>query len=367
MDVVSLYPSIPIERAIECVIEFMKKHQAEIPTYGIPIQTIKKMLRMVANNYYIHFDGKYYQQTKGVPMGAQYSPLVAIIYMNSVENNILEVLKTQYGVEPLYYGRYVDDTIIINNNTTLHPDIYLEVFNTACNPKDKNIKFTMEYYPNDWLPFLDISLKINQNEQIDYKWYQKIFHSGNVVHYESFVPDIVKNNFINNGLNNIKNKNNVKTNRIEDQRKFITQLLKNGYPINHIAKRIKLYNKKNKNDNQVQKITFNDKNKGKIFVKTNNYSNRSLKKLDKIAEKEGLPFIFITKKREPIFSLFGSNNIQKYIKCINPGKCNICSQGRKGLCMMNYIVYKLECLLCVDHEEYNGGTNRSTIPQNKRT
>ena len=91
------------------------------------------------------------------------------------------------------------------------------------------------------------------------------------------------------------------------------------------------------------------------------YNKEGLKKLDREAENIGLPLKFITRKREPIFNEYSGKSIKKYIQCIGGEECNICRQtGKKGSCMMYYIVYAIKCKKCIEElMEYLGGTNRA--------
>ena len=60
MDVVALYPSIPIEDGIAAAIEKLKQHENEIDTLGIPLSDIETLLRFVLTNNYFQFGEKGY-------------------------------------------------------------------------------------------------------------------------------------------------------------------------------------------------------------------------------------------------------------------------------------------------------------------
>ncbi|BHF69652.1 hypothetical protein SprV_0301269800 [Sparganum proliferum] len=69
--VVALFSSIPHDLAIESVAGRLRDNPIDIPTHHV-----LEMLKLCLNNY-CQFDGKYYQQVKGTPMGSPISGLLA--------------------------------------------------------------------------------------------------------------------------------------------------------------------------------------------------------------------------------------------------------------------------------------------------
>ena len=65
------------------------------------------LLHVATKGQLFQFDGALYEQTDGVAMGSPFGPLLANVFMCSVE----ESLKTQ-GKLPQFYCRYVDDTLV---------------------------------------------------------------------------------------------------------------------------------------------------------------------------------------------------------------------------------------------------------------
>ena len=351
LDVEALYPSVPIHKGITAVTRLLLNNR-DIETYGISIQKIREMLRLVADNYYIQFNGQIYRQTKGLPMGAHYSPVVAIIYLDEIEKKALRKVKEEMGIEPIIYRRYVDDVLMVFDKEVNEARIK-EIFCSI----ENDIQFTLDLPKEGWLPFLDTQMSIDKGK-IDYKWYQKEFHSGNLVHYQSFVTDKVKENFIITRIHNIAKKSKKVEYFKEGVEEITQQLFKNAYPLNEIYKQIRRYAR---NYGKQRENKFLEENKDKILVKTTLYNTKGLKELDQEAEKIGLPMKFIPAKREPIFNEYGSKKIKKYIQCIGGKNCEICRQtGKEGTCMKYYIIYVLSCKKCIEEiEKYIGGTNRA--------
>ena len=83
MDVVALYPSIPIQEGIDCVVRFIQQHFGHIDMLGLSVDNINDLLTFVLNNY-LRFGDDVYRQ-EGVAMGNQLAPPLAIIFMHCLE------------------------------------------------------------------------------------------------------------------------------------------------------------------------------------------------------------------------------------------------------------------------------------------
>ena len=96
------------------------------------------------------FSGNLYEQTDGVMMRSLLGPLLANVFMCSIEDKL-----DQDGKLPSYYRRYVDDTF------TIMPDIAsAEIFLDTLNHCHPSAKFTMEVERNTSLPFIGVELLI---------------------------------------------------------------------------------------------------------------------------------------------------------------------------------------------------------------
>ena len=105
------------------------------------------------------------------------------------------VALSRLPLSPRIYMRYIDDIIMLF-------EIILSTFNSVI----PDIKFTIETpEPNEWLPFLDMQLRLINNE-VHFSWYRKGIHSGNILRKDSHMPSHVKANMIKNGIKIIKNR-----------------------------------------------------------------------------------------------------------------------------------------------------------------
>ena len=102
---------------------------------------ICKMIEFLVDNIYVRFGGQLYQQMVGIPMGTNYAPLLADLFLYSYENEYLDKLvkegKRKLARKFNLSYHYIDDLICFNNNRfkELISDIY---------PKELTISETTE-------------------------------------------------------------------------------------------------------------------------------------------------------------------------------------------------------------------------------
>ncbi|XP_036319851.1 uncharacterized protein LOC118734236 [Rhagoletis pomonella] len=110
LDVVSLFTNIPIHFAINTIMKqwsSLQKHTKIIKKQFLTI--LEFCLR--ENNYFV-YDGTYYQQVYGMPMGNPLSPTIADIVLDKIiDDSIIELRSTDIYIK--YITKYVDD--IFNN------------------------------------------------------------------------------------------------------------------------------------------------------------------------------------------------------------------------------------------------------------
>jgi len=220
LDVVALYPSIPIDDAIKAIIELALDNKTEVEEYGIHIEEIEEVLKLILNNNIIKFGDKCFIQKKGVAMGNRLAPLVAIIFMHSLE----EKARQNHPNFPKFYKRYIDDCLCTWNNSC-DLDGFLQFINTI----HPNIRFTVEKQDKDgWLSFLRSQLKI-KNTHIERKYYRKPTSKDIFLHAMSHHSEVIKRNSI---INEFRCIDKICSNEIyykEASNVFKNILLSNGY------------------------------------------------------------------------------------------------------------------------------------------
>ena len=122
-------------------------------------------------------------------MGSPTSPLFADIVMEDCGTECLRILKNEYNTIPLFYFRYVDDTLMCVKRQSI--DTILSVFNNY----DDNLNFTFELGIENKLNFLDVLL-IRENGKIVTNWYQKPTNTDRIHNFNSSHKIQLKRNII---------------------------------------------------------------------------------------------------------------------------------------------------------------------------
>ena len=116
------------------------------------------------------------------------SPM-ANIFMCHLEK---KAMASYRGLLPLFYKRYVDDTMLIFSER----DEMLE-FHTWLNSQHPSIKFTMEEEVDNQLPFLDVLITRLALDNITTSIYWKPTFSGLYMKWDSFLPKSYKKGLVN--------------------------------------------------------------------------------------------------------------------------------------------------------------------------
>ena len=341
LDVVNLYPSIPIDEAITAVLDFAKTYWHEIDNYGLSIKELQTCLSFVSYNYEVQYEDQTYLQIKGCPMGAHFSPPFAIIFMHNIEAEALSRLKTTHNFSPTVYARYIDDVIlgpVHRDNNIL--EIILKTFNAV----NRSIDFTMEVPKVDEpLNYLDISISIH-NDGIEYEWYQKACHSGIILRKDSHLPQHVKNNFINQSVNRIEKRCSSEKTKDKKITKFADMLRVNGYDRNDIRN----LSEKNKRERRRKKVKAGVQKTPLVLSYINEKTRR---RLNQLIDKYDIGVRLVSKPPPCL-----DNLLQKKRGRI-AHDCRICKTlGKKYNCKSRYVVYKFTCSLCA--KAYVGQTAR---------
>jgi len=126
-DVVSLFTNVPLQQAIDIATEALPM------TSRYSKDIFKQLLALACHNTVFGYEEKLSMQKDGVAMGSPLAPLLANIYLSSLEKRLSDA-----PVRVYYWRRYVDDTVVILDEG--HEDNLLQYINSLSNA----VKFTME-------------------------------------------------------------------------------------------------------------------------------------------------------------------------------------------------------------------------------
>ncbi|XP_067633938.1 uncharacterized protein [Eurosta solidaginis] len=174
-DVISLFPSIPTQLALEIIRDNWMKIEEHT---NIPKKLFMEILTFcIEENRYFKFNDILYTQLKGLPMGSPTSPVIADIVMEK----LLENTTTKLARVPRLLTKYVDDLFAI-----IHEDDVKSTLDTL-NSFNKYINFTMELEEDGKLPYLD-SVVIRSKNELKLKWYKKSTSTGRIINFYSKHP-----------------------------------------------------------------------------------------------------------------------------------------------------------------------------------
>ena len=170
-DFSTLYTALPHSDLIRCIVALYNKYiDSEIEVIHrnkkITISKVKfvELLKFCIKNNYVLFDNRIYRQKIGIPMGSNFSPNIANLYLHFYEAQFLS--RNHLDGRNRYKNtfRFIDDLLSVNNR-----DILFDI--RAIYPAFLEIKNTNnEPYNNG--SFLDIDIKVDQN-RITTKVYDK--------------------------------------------------------------------------------------------------------------------------------------------------------------------------------------------------
>lgn len=242
LDVVSLFPSIPVELAIRIIEDDWDR----ISGYtNINKDLFLRILKFcIIDSRYFQFNNKIFSQKKGLPMGSPASPVVADIVMEKLIDSCLEKLH----VKPKIMIKYVDDLFCVIKEE----DINLLL--TTLNSFDPRIKFTIERENNNRISYLD-ALVVRRGDKLWIDWYQKPTSSGRIINYYSKHP---KRMIINTARNFINRVFNISDFRFHKKNAKLIEgiLIENSFPNKLICKLIRQYDRRNVSNVNTEPVIY---------------------------------------------------------------------------------------------------------------
>ena len=168
-DVVALYPSIPIEKAIEVMTDIIVSDINEIrKRTKLSIHDIRKMMELSLSLCYFLWRDKIYNIKNAGPIGLSLMVVMAEGFLQRLEEKAINQA-LQQKIAPITFKRYVDDSharFLIAE----HANLFLNILNS----QDPNIQYTIEHEDvNKILPFLDILMQNNMMGSYDFNVYRK--------------------------------------------------------------------------------------------------------------------------------------------------------------------------------------------------
>ena len=124
---------VPIDPALNIIKDLLEHDETLNNRTGLSGQHIIELFGFCLHNTYFAFQNRFYEQVEGMAMGSPVSPIVANLYMEHFEREVL-----RSASHPLrFWYRFVDDTWVIQQQA--HKELFLDHINNV----DPAIKFTV--------------------------------------------------------------------------------------------------------------------------------------------------------------------------------------------------------------------------------
>ena len=162
LDIVGLYPSIPLKKALEVIREKLEADDTLSSRTDWKVGDIMKLLEISKETYFKTLDGEIWVQVDGCPIGKSISGEIAEIYMSWFEETF--VFSEENDFKPIFWKRMRDDVFLVwkkgdpETNRKLGSD-ELDRFLWKLNCFEKRIEFTLEREKDGVMPFLDMLIK----------------------------------------------------------------------------------------------------------------------------------------------------------------------------------------------------------------
>ncbi|XP_055700542.1 uncharacterized protein LOC129800288 [Phlebotomus papatasi] len=230
LDVVSLFPNIPRQLAMEIVDELWNSNKINT---DISKDLFEQMLRLCLETSYFTYNDQHYVQIDGMPMGGPLSPVIADIVMDHVLINITQRIPFQI----VCLTKYVDDLFCLIPHDK--SDEVLSYFNNY----HEKLQFTIEKEVDGAIPYLDTYV-VRQESCMRTMWYKKPIASDRMLNYHSNHPLQQKVSTAIGLINRVLKLTTANTDNTKNI--IITKLKMNGFPTRLINA---LWNTHNNNTN----------------------------------------------------------------------------------------------------------------------
>ena len=193
-DIKSLYTNLSFELVLKSVEYWISKYSTQIPLLDrFNVAFICEALKIILENNFFEFNDSFIQQIKGFAMGTKAAVQCANLAVAYLEVKMFAMLPTIYPQD------FVD--FIIRNYFRLLDDIihawlakfdvtqFYEIFDSL----DENLKFIFSVLAKN-TNFLDISLKVDDDDHLIMDIYHKPTDSHNYLNYKSSHPKHTRDN-----------------------------------------------------------------------------------------------------------------------------------------------------------------------------
>ena len=249
-DVIALYPSVPIKKAIQNLMEMLQEDYDDFKTRTIlKLSHVKELMEICLYKSYFLWNNQIHSLKDSGPIGLSLMVVLADSYLQMIENKSLQIARNKLvPVNPITHKRYVDDT----HDRFLKKESS-EEFLKILNDQDERIQFTAEYEnEHKELNYLDITVINNKSNRYDFKVHRKAAITNIQIKPASCHDDRIKDGVFQ-GF--IRRANSICSQKyLNEEIEFIKKIFtENGYNEEKLDKLVEKALKKKKRNNSEQK------------------------------------------------------------------------------------------------------------------
>ena len=168
-DVTALYPSVPIKKAIDVIMDILKSDEACVQQRTLlHLSDIRKLLQMCLSTCYFLWNDELYEIEDTGPIGLSLMVVIADGFLQHLESRAIAIALNRH-VAPKTFFRYVDDSHF-RFDTTEQALEFMDILNSL----EARIQYTIEEEsPTNTLAFLDILITNNRSRKYEFAVYRK--------------------------------------------------------------------------------------------------------------------------------------------------------------------------------------------------
>ena len=168
-DVVALYPSVPIQKAIDAITDILHDDIDHIKERTrLNLADIRMLIELCLSRCYFLYENDIYEIEDAGPIGLSLMVVIAEAYLQFLEKRALAIACGR-DVQPITFKRYVDDSHA-RFKSSKDADEFLSILNQ----QDPKIQYTIEREDeNKTLPFLDIKIRNDGSGSYDFNIFRK--------------------------------------------------------------------------------------------------------------------------------------------------------------------------------------------------
>ena len=227
-DVVSLFTKVPVTEAVDIVCQKLSDDETLADRAELSVDSIRRLMSACLECRYFIFQGEYYEQTEGAPMGLSLSVVLANAYMEYLEEQIM----SSAPLKPSYWRRYLDDTFVIWSHGETELDVFMRFMNSLC----PSIQFTAEKETNGQLSFLDVCVSRSNTGGLNTAVYRKPTASDTYIRNSSNHAASIKVGIIRNLARRAEKISSTKETETRERERLKSIFKHHGYP-DHVIKK----------------------------------------------------------------------------------------------------------------------------------